>query len=123
MSKNTKEVTTMENRQDLRYVTPAVDIRESTEEYVLVAEIPGAGKEDVTIDLDKDELKIEARAEVRGNGDAVYTEFEPVVYLRKFRVGNDIERDTIKATIKNGMLVLNLPKAPEARPRTISIES
>lgn len=105
-----------------RVLPPAVDIYENQEGYLLRAEVPGAGKEDVRVDLDRNELLIEATAAFATPGETVYREFAPVTWQRRFQLGNEVDRSAIDARVENGVLWLTLPKVREARPQRIEIQ-
>ncbi|HUE30572.1 MAG TPA: Hsp20/alpha crystallin family protein [Verrucomicrobiae bacterium] len=107
------------------YFQPTVDIFETKDELVLVADMPGVPPDGVVVDLEGDELSIEGRVR-SGEYDGlkpVYVEYGVGGYYRRFTVGEMIDRDGIKAQMKNGVLVLKLPKAERARARRIAIEA
>ena len=107
------------------YFTPLVDIYETPEELVLVADMPGVSREDVEVHLDGDTLTVEGRA----NADEyeglkpVYVEYGVGGFYRRFTLGETIDRAGIKALVKNGVLTLHLPKAERARARRIEVEA
>jgi HSP20 family protein len=51
----------------------------------------------------------------------VYTEYNVGNYLRRFTISSDIDVDRIRASVTNGVLELELPKAERAKPRRIEI--
>ena len=107
------------------YFQPTVDIFETKDELVLVADMPGVPPDGVVVDLEGDELSIEGRVR-SGEYDGLkplYVEYGVGGYYRRFTVGEMIDRDGIKAQMKNGVLVLKLPKAERARARRIAIEA
>jgi HSP20 family protein len=106
------------------YFQPPVDIFETPEELVVVADMPGVQPDGVDVDLEGDELSIEgrvSRADYEGLK-PLYVEYGVGGYYRKFALGEMVDRAGIKAQLKNGVLVLKLPKAEAARPRRISVE-
>ncbi|HOG64327.1 MAG TPA: Hsp20 family protein [Spirochaetota bacterium] len=107
----------------LRRVSMPVDIRETPEAFLLTAEIPGATRDSVTIELEHDELTIEARADLQGTGRAIISEFSPTIWSRSFHVGRLVDRDQIEARVENGLLHLRLAKAKDARPQRIEIKT
>lgn len=109
-------------QQELRRLVPAVDIYENDEGYLLRVEVPGATRETVRVELEENELVIEARAPLGGPGKLVYGEFIPTLWSRRFQVGNDIERQAIAARVENGLLWVTLPKGRDAKPRKIEIK-
>ena len=107
------------------YFQPAVDIFETPEELVLVADMPGVPSESVDVDLEGDALTVEGRVkpdEYEGLK-PLYVEYGVGGYYRTFALGEMIDRDGIKAQMKNGVLVLRLPKAERARARRISVDA
>lgn len=105
--------------------TPPVDIFETPDAVTLLADMPGVGRDDLDISLEKDVLTIRGRVTEESPKDAelVYAEYRIGDYERSFTVSADIDRDTISAEIKNGVLTLTLPKQERAKPRKITITS
>ena len=107
------------------YFQPAVDIFETKDELVLVADMSGVPPDGVDVDLEGDELSIEGRVR-SGEYDGLkplYVEYGVGGYYRRFTLGEMIDREGIKAQMKNGVLVLRLPKAERARARRISVDA
>jgi len=107
-------------------LSPLVDIYEAQDEVVLVAEVPGAGKDDITVQVEKGVLSVEARMSVKPPGDEygrTYVGFEPGVYYRAFALSDEIDRERISATVNNGVLTIHLPKAETAKTRKIQVKT
>ena len=107
------------------YFQPAVDILETKDELVLVADMPGVPPDGVDVGLEGDELSIEGRVR-SGEYDGLkplYVEYGVGGYYRRFTLGEMIDREGIKAQMKNGVLVLRLPKAERARARRITVDA
>jgi len=107
------------------YFQPAVDIFETKDELVLVADMPGVPPDGVDVGLEGDELSIEGRVR-SGEYDGLkplYVEYGVGGYYRAFTLGEMIDREGIKAQMKNGVLVLRLPKAERARARRITVDA
>jgi len=102
-------------------VTPRVDVFENEREYLLVADLPGVGRDGLQIHLDDGELTLEGRREEKAPGAALAAEYRAADYVRKFAVPRGIDPDKIEAALANGVLRLRLPKAEELRPRQIPI--
>ena len=107
-----------------RCFTPLTDIYETAESLVVVMEIPGVHKSDLIVNLEKDQLSVDARISVEpySNLKPVYTEYNVGHFSRSFRLSNQIDKDNIRAAVADGVLTLNLPKSQETAARTISIE-
>ena len=118
----------VERREGTRpgaFFQPLVDIFETPEELVVVADMPGVPPDAVDVDLKGDELSIEGRvkAEDYEGLKPLYVEYGVGGYYRTFTLGEMVDRDRIKAQLKNGVLVLKLPKAERAKPRRIAVET
>jgi len=107
------------------YFLPAVDIFETPDELVLVADMPGVPSDAVDVRLEGDQLTIEGRVrpEDYEGLKPLYVEYGLGGYHRRFTLGETVDRDNIKAQLKNGVLVLRLPKAQHARMRRIDVKA
>jgi len=104
--------------------TPAVDIYETQDDLVLVADLPGVTKEDLSIKLDDEILTIEGAAHASAaTGQQLLNEYASGTFYRQFTVGEAINREKIDANLKNGVLELVLPKAEKAKPKRIQVKS
>lgn len=108
-----------------RTFVPRADIFETTEDIVVVADLPGAEEKDVDITVEKNILTIKAAVEHEAppNHSLTYAEYPVGDYLRKFALPNEINREGISATLKNGVLRLVLPKSAAAQVRKIAVKS
>jgi HSP20 family protein len=102
---------------------PAVDIWESDDELVLLADVPGAGKDDVEIDLHDDVLTIDARVSPDDYEGLrpLYSEYNVGNYYRRFSLGETIDQGKISAEMEEGVLRVTLPKREKAKPRKIKV--
>jgi HSP20 family protein len=102
---------------------PDADILERAEEYVVLVDLPGADEQSVQVRFDKDVLTIEANPAV--TPDPAWTprhvEYRAGGYAREFRIADGIDVDGIRASLRNGVLELRLPKTSRRRPRTIQV--
>ncbi len=105
------------------YFRPAVDILEAKDELVLLADMPGVPADAVDVHLEGDQLTIEGRvrAEDYDGLKPLHVEYGVGGFYRSFTLGEEIDRASIKAQVKNGVLTLRLPKAEQARVRRIEI--
>lgn len=105
--------------------SPAVDVTESEQEFVLVAELPGTKKEDVKITFEAGVLTLSGERKAHAvpeNAKVVKNELRVRAFERSFEFGQDVDGDRISAELVNGLLRITLPKAPQAKPRTISVK-
>ena len=118
----------VERRETTRpgaYFQPSVDIFETPDELVVVADMPGVPPDGVDVDLDGHELSIEGRVRTEDYEGLkpLHVEYGVGGFYRKFTLGESVDREAIKAQMKNGVLVLKLPKAERARARRIAVEA
>lgn len=101
---------------------PSVDIYESEESLTLIADMPGVSSDGVDIHLKDNDLTILGRTKEEGAlGAPVYSEYESGDYLRRFTLSSVIDQAKIEATMKDGVLMIVLPKSDAAKPRQISV--
>src|SRR5215203_736710 len=102
---------------------PRVDIYETESGLMLLADVPGARPERLTITLDRRVLSI--RAEVEDHAPAgyspIYQEYQVGDFECEFTLSGDFDADKIEATLTNGVLQLTVPRAEQAEARTIKI--
>ena len=110
---------------------PAVNVEEGTDELLLTAELPGMAEEDVSLEIENNILTIrgekrEEPDEERDEGDdkRSYHVWERRYgsFQRAFTLPKSVVVDEIKADFDNGILTVKLPKATEAKSRTIEIK-
>ncbi len=109
-------------RDDERFSTPPVDIYETDDELVVVADLPGVDKSALDVRVEDGRLTIQGRAAHEMPGLPVREEFELGTFFRQFELAEIVDQTAIKAELRNGVLTLHLPKADEVKPRSISVE-
>ena len=112
-----------EKLQQRAFVTPAVDIYENADELLLVADLPGVGQDDVTVQFEKGQLSIEGRWTAAAEGAPLAREFRGRDYRRTFAVPQGIDSERISAEMKSGVLRVHLPKAQSLKPRQIRVSA
>jgi HSP20 family protein len=101
---------------------PRVDILETEQEVLLLADLPGVRPADVDVRFENGELTIHGRRTPSHLGKKrAQWEYEPTHYHRAFRLSEDVAADKIQAELKNGVLTVRLPKAEAAKPRKIAV--
>ena len=102
------------DRKDrMNYNLMKTDIREDENSYLLEVDLPGYSKDDIKIDITDGYLTINAKVEKEDNEDKknyVRRERFTGEVSRSFYVGEDIKEDEVKASFKNGILTLEVPK-------------
>lgn len=106
-------------------VRPATDIIEREDGFHIFMDLPGVRKEDLTIDLNENELKVSGKAvhPAQAKAAALNVEFVSGEYSRTFTLSDAVDREKIKANMKNGVLELYLPKAEKSQPKRIEIQA
>jgi len=104
---------------------PRVDIRENEADVVLVADLPGIDETSVSIDLEGSELTLRGSflPKAPEGFSLIYQEYQSGDYERTFTLGETIDRERIRAVVKDGVLRLTLPKAKAAQPRRIAVQA
>ncbi len=116
-------VQTPERVQERVSVAPRVDVYENPDGLLVLADLPGATKDTVEINLDKGQLTIEARREGKTYATTLSSEYRPVDYYRVFAVPQGIDASKIEADLDSGVLRLRLPKAESIKPKRIEIKT
>jgi HSP20 family protein len=102
---------------------PRVDVLETEQAVVLVADLPGVRPADVDVRFENGELSIHGRRTPSNPGKRrVLWEYEPTHYHRVFRLAEDVAAERIEAELKNGVLTVKLPKAEAAKPHRITVK-
>ncbi len=104
---------------------PPVDITESENEYNIKADIPGMKKEDIKISLEDNTLSIsgERKEEKEEKGtNFVKKEKSFGSFMRTFALPHSVDAKGIKASYKEGVLNITVPKSEESKPREIKID-
>ncbi|HWP58781.1 MAG TPA: Hsp20/alpha crystallin family protein [Candidatus Acidoferrales bacterium] len=103
---------------------PAVDILESKDAYLIRAELPGMKKEDFNLEVKDGVLAVsgERKFEEPASGVEYHRAERPTgKFYRSFYLPQKVMQDQIKATYRDGILEIHVPKAEDAKPRQIAI--
>ncbi len=100
------QIQKVEGKANTSFVRPRVDVFENEAEYLLVADLPGVGKESVSVRFENGELTLEGGEFQRG-----------------FAMPEGIDPETIAATIANGVLSVHVPKAAAKRARRSDVRA
>jgi HSP20 family molecular chaperone IbpA len=105
-----------------RTVSPRVDIYETDNSFVLLADMPGVAADGLEVEAEGETLVIRGRV-TRPEPPADYQEFELADYERAFILTQDLETEGIKATLRDGMLRVEIPKSPRLQPKKIPVRT
>jgi len=118
-----KETPTVAPPQAQRaFVAPEVNIAETTDGYVLEAEMPGVNKDGLSLHVEGNVLTLEGRRRQNGaHGHLIYRESKPADFRRVFELDPVIDAERVSARIDQGVLTVQLPKAEKVKPRRIAV--
>jgi HSP20 family protein len=106
--------------------SPAVDVQEKDDEYLMEVELPGLTDKDIELNVEDNVLtlssKKEESKEEKKNGYLI-RERRNHEFARTFILPAEVDREKIKAEFKNGLLMVSIPKKAEAKPRRIDVKS
>ena len=104
-------------------ISPASDIYENADEYILIANMPGVSRSEVQVKVIEESLIVFGRINYDEtiNRDYILNENELGNYFRKFKISDSIDKIEISAKYDNGQLIVHLPKSEKIKPRTIDI--
>lgn len=99
---------------------PAVNVRETENSFEIEVAVPGYKKDDFSVELNNDVLRIAANIESKQEEEKenyTYRQFNYQSFERTFRLPeNTVKADAIEAKYENGILQLHLPKVDEVKP-------
>ncbi|MCL4384761.1 MAG: Hsp20/alpha crystallin family protein [Cyanobacteria bacterium] len=106
--------------------SPNVDIKETESDITVKADLPGLKKEDIDISIDNDMLVIKGERKFeKEEKDKDYVRMERSYgsFYRSFTIGVPVKEDEIKASYKNGVLEINIPKAEVKKAKKVEIKA
>jgi len=105
---------------------PAVDVYENNDSVVVKAELPGMKKEDIEISLHQGSLIISGERKSEsdsGNGDSSRSERFFGRFQRALELPRPVDPNNVKASYKDGILTVTLPKTEESKPKQITVKT
>ena len=112
-------------RSEWAALTPAVDVEETPDAYVFRADLPGLSSKDVKVSVHNDTLTLRGerkREEKSSDGSRHRVERAYGAFERSFTLALPVRADQVKASYKDGVLEVHVPKADEAKPRDIEVQ-
>ena len=106
-------------------LNPAVDVEETADAYVFRADLPGVSSKDVKVTVHNDTITLRGerkQEEKTSEGSRHRVERATGVFERSFTLGLPVRADQVKASYKDGVLEVHVPKAEEAKPRDIEVQ-
>ncbi|HUZ17657.1 MAG TPA: Hsp20/alpha crystallin family protein [Spirochaetia bacterium] len=106
--------------------TPAVDVREEDDRYMLEAELTGLSEKDVDVRVHDGLLTISSKKEENKEEKKegyILKERRSSGFSRSFLLPKDVDQEKIDAAFANGLLTLTLPKQEKSLPKTIEVKT
>ncbi len=121
----TRGETNIEQTRSGPVFTPAVDIFETEDKISVLADMPGVIVDDLTIDLRENVLTLTGVVNApEGEKEEVLHEFAAFgTFYRRFTLSDTIDQPKIEASLKDGVLRLDLPKVEAVKPRKIAVKT
>jgi HSP20 family protein len=107
-------------------VFPLINIHEADDTVTLTAELPGVKVEDLEITIKNDTLSLKGEKKVEDRPEeANFFRQERIfgVFRRSIELPSKIDSDKAEAKVKNGILIITLPKSAEAKAHQVSVKS
>jgi HSP20 family protein len=104
---------------------PFMDVRERDNEIMITAEMPGVDKNDITINITENSIEISTQVsgeEKKEENEYIYKERMERAYYRAFTLPSPVNPDNAKASYKNGVLEITIPKADASKKTSVKIE-
>ena len=114
-----------ERMRSRRVYVPKVDIYEAKDAIVLVADMPGVSEKSVDITLEKNVLTIAGSVEPETymEHSITYSEYDTGDYERAFTISDEVDRNKITASVKQGVVRVTLPKSEPVKAKKITIKT
>lgn len=102
---------------------PPIDIYETPDGLVLYADLPGVDSEGLDLQVQDNRLTLFGRvsSDVSESAQMIHQEYHVGDFLRSFILSDEVDHDQIQAKLINGVLRVELPRAPSAKPRRIEV--
>jgi len=121
----TSQAVETEATRNRKIYLPRVDIFETSDAIVLIADMPGVDENSVTITLERNVLTLTGSPAIEHlkGYEIALAEYDVGDYQRSFSLSDEIDGEKIDAVVKNGVLRLTLPKAEPAKARKINVKA
>lgn len=114
--------------REMRALAPTqvrMDVTESDKEYVVIAEMPGVKKEDISVTIDGNEVTVSAEVkhekDIKDGETVLRAERYYGKILRVFTLENEVDEATAQAKYLDGVLELKLPKKTVAAAKRLAV--
>lgn len=108
-------------------VYPPVNLYETGDDFILMAELPGVRREDLEITIEANRITLRGERKIEhptGDRTSVHRrEREAGIFRRTFEFPVPVDADKAEALYRDGILRVRLPKAASHRPRQIAVQT
>ncbi len=107
-----------------RFVTPAADVFETADSFILKLDLPGSRKDMIQLSVQPTNVTVRAKVEPyhRENVNLLFNEIVSRSYFRSFNLGDGIDHSKVQAEFESGVLTISLPKTESMKTREIPIK-
>ena len=104
---------------------PRIDISETSDKFIIRAEVPGIERKDIKINVEDHVLTIQGESTQEKEDES--EEFQRVErfygsFCRSFALPDNVNEEKIKANFKDGLLKLTIPKTEASKPKAIEVK-
>ena len=106
-------------------LAPPADIFEDANGINIVLDMPGVTRERLAVKADRNELVVEGEASIDmpEGMEAAYAEVRAARYRRSFVLTNELDSESVEASMKDGVLTIRVPRRAELKPRQIEVQA
>ncbi|MBK7863666.1 MAG: Hsp20/alpha crystallin family protein [Archangiaceae bacterium] len=111
--------------RELEAFTPRFEVKETKEALILKADLPGVKTDDLDVSVHSNVLSVSGRREQEAKKDDEHfhmVERSFGAFTRSFTLPETVDTKALDAELKDGVLTITLPKAPEAKPQRVQIK-
>ena len=108
-----------------RKVRPAADIYETKEGATIYIDLPGVAKDGLDINIDQNVLSVEGEINLDTPDDLqpTYMDIRANMFSRQFTLSSELDINKVDANLKNGVLILSIPRSEQHKPRKIEVKA
>jgi HSP20 family molecular chaperone IbpA len=105
-----------------RTVMPVTDVFETATGFTIVADMPGVAPDRLEVTAEREALTIRGRV-IRPSQPPRHREFDLADYAQTFTLTEDLDATRIRASLKDGVLRITIPRSATVQPRRIEIQN
>ncbi len=124
LSQFSRNLPTLSGSTDDRFLSPTIDIDETSNEYLVTADLPGIKKDDIAIECSGNQLTLSAERKYESTDNKKNNRRERYygTYQRSFSLPTGADMEKVEATYEGGVLTVRIPKGEKAKSRRIQVD-